>query len=662
MNKINKILIANRGEIAIRISKAAKSLNIKSVAIYSDEDINSAHRFVADENYPLGNGSLEETYLNISSIINIAKQSNCEAIHPGYGFLAENNEFAKQCIENKIIFIGPSADIIEQMGNKIIARDFVKNVSVNIISGIEGTVKEILANKSIPEFPLLVKAAAGGGGKGMRIVQKEDELKPALNACSREAKNYFGNGTVFVEKYLKNPRHIEVQILGDQFGNVVHLFERECSIQRRYQKIIEESPATILSETTRENICNDAIKIAKAVKYESAGTIEFLLDENGIYYFLEMNTRVQVEHPVTEEVTGVDIVAEQIKIADGQKLNYKQSEIKQSGHAIECRIYAEDSENNFIPSPGKVSFYREPQNEFTRIDSSLVDANEIKSSFDPMISKLITKGENREDAISKMLLALDDYHIHGIKTNIKFLKSILADELFKKNIISTKYCENTLLPKYNQTLLNIDNIDKVLIAGILYSINEKKKAINIWESIGYWRSCSRIPIKLNNSEYIISSTRKNVNSFNLALNKTTYNVEIQSMENNNIHFSCDGSNYEFVISKNTANKYLISNKGDVYSLERKDLLQENYKFNSDSSIDSERVLKSSMPGKVIKILVEEGQKVNKLDELIIIESMKMENSYFAKQNLIIEKINVRVNDNITSDSELIIFGKDNNEK
>jgi 3-methylcrotonyl-CoA carboxylase alpha subunit len=657
MNKIKKILIANRGEIAIRISKAAKSLNIKSVAIYSDEDINSAHRVIADESFPLGKGSLQETYLNIEAIIDIAKLSNCEAVHPGYGFLAENHEFAKRCQENDLIFIGPSADIIDKMGNKIIARDFVQKVGVNIISGIEGNVNEILESTSVPEFPLLVKAATGGGGKGMRIVHKSDELEAALNSCSREAKNYFGDGTVFVEKYLANPRHIEVQLLGDSFGNVIHLFERECSIQRRYQKIIEESPASILSKETRENICKDAAKIAKAANYESAGTIEFLLDENEEYYFLEMNTRVQVEHPVTEAVTGVDIVAEQIKIADGQKLSYKQSDIKQSGHAIECRIYAEDSENNFTPSPGQISFYQEPLNNFTRIDSSLIGANEIKSSFDPMISKIITQGENREVAISYMLLALEDYHIHGIKTNIKFLKSILADEVFKQNNISTKYCENVFLPKYNLTNDDTDDFNELAIAGLLFSLNGKKTSKNIWESISYWRAVSRIPVNLNNTEYVISVSERKSNSYTITMAEQEYNIKSVVLENNSIKFSFTDKSCEFVISKNENGKYFISNKGEVITFERKDLLSENYKVSANSSEEADTVFKSSMPGKVIKILVSEGDKVKKDDELIIIESMKMENSYFSKQDSIVEKINVKVNDNITSDSELIIFGK-----
>ncbi len=657
MNKIKKILIANRGEIAIRIIKAAKSLNIKSVAIYSDEDSNSAHRTIADENYSLGKGVLEETYLNIEAIINIAKLSNCEAIHPGYGFLSENHEFAEKCVENNLIFIGPTADIIKKMGDKIIARDFVKNAGVNIISGIEGSVNEIMKKSSELKFPLLVKAASGGGGKGMRVVNEKTELEPALIACSREAKSYFGNGTVFVEKYLNKPRHIEVQILGDKFGNVIHLFERECSIQRRYQKIIEESPAIILSDKTRLNICNDALKIARAANYESAGTIEFLLDENEEYYFLEMNTRVQVEHPVTEVVTGVDIVAEQIKIADGEKLSYTQSDIKQSKHAIECRIYAEDSENNFIPSPGKICFYQEPQYEFVRIDSALLGANEIKSSFDPMISKLIAVGENRKEAISNMLLALDDYHIHGIKTNIKFLKSILADEHFQQNEISTKYCENQFIPKYHPANDKIKNSDSLIIAGLLYSILENRNPNNLWESIGYWRACSRIPVLFNNSEYEIAITSKAANSFALTIAEQTFNIELTKLENNVINFSCNEENYEFIISKNDNGKYFISNKGEVILFERKDLLIENHKISSSHSLDNDRVLKSSMPGRVIKILVTEGDKIKKDDELIIIESMKMENSYFAKEDSIIEKINVKVNENITSDSEIIIFKK-----
>lgn len=660
MNKIKKILIANRGEIAIRIIKAANSLNVKCVAIYSEDDNNSAHINIADETYSLGQGSLEETYLNIPAIIEIAKQSNCEAIHPGYGFLAENHEFAKQCEENNIIFIGPSADIIKKMGDKIIARDFVKNAGVNIIAGIEGEVSDILVKSSELKFPLLVKAASGGGGKGMRVVNGKTELEPALVACSREAKSYFGNGTVYVEKYLTNPRHIEVQILGDKHSNVIHLFERECSIQRRYQKIIEESPAVILSDKTRMNICNDAIKIAEAAKYENAGTIEFLLDENEEYYFLEMNTRVQVEHPVTETVTGVDIVAEQIKIADGQPLSYKQTDIKQDGQAIECRIYAEDSENNFIPSPGKICFYQEPQNEFVRIDSSLIEANEIKSNFDPMISKIIAKGEDRQEVIHNMLSALDDYHIHGIKTNIKFLKAILADKSFQQNKISTKYCENVFIPQYHPSE-KVEDPEHLIIAGLLYSMLQKSKLKNVWEEIGYWRAYSRISVKLNNTDYQIALSKKKADSFAITIAGEIYEIEVTKSEQNFIAYSCNGKGYRFVISKNDEGKYFISNKGGVITFERDDILKDNYKITSDFSTDNNTVLKSTMPGKVIKILVKEGQKVNKDDELLIVESMKMENSYYAKEDTVIEKINVNVNDNITADSELIIFGKNNEE-
>lgn len=663
MDKIKKILIANRGEIAIRISKAAKLLNIESVAIYSDEDNNSAHRFIADENYSLGKGTLGETYLNIQAIINIAKLSNCEAIHPGYGFLAESHEFAMECNNANIIFIGPSAEIIEKMGNKIIARDFVENVGVSIISGIEGSVSEILDSKSIPEYPLLVKAAAGGGGKGMRIVNKKEELEPALIACSREAKNYFGDGAVFVEKYLANPRHIEVQIIGDSFGNVIHLFERECSIQRRYQKIIEESPASILSDDIRKSICNDAVKIAKAANYVSAGTIEFLLDSNEKYYFLEMNTRVQVEHPVTELVTGVDIVAEQIKIADGQKLSYEQPDIKQNLHAIECRIYAEDSENNFMPSPGKMCFYQEPQNEFTRIDSSIIDASEIKSSFDPMISKVITHGKNRQEAMTNMLLALSDYHIHGIKTNIQFLKSILSDELFINNRISTKFCESVFLPNYHPTSETLKKIEEMVIAGLLYSLKATRKAKNIWEEIGYWRVVSRIPVLFNNMEYEIEISDIEHNNFLVTLAGEIFDVELLSITRNKIIIGLNKKEYEFVVSNNSDGKIFISNHGKVSTFERNDILKENYKIISNDDVDTDTVLKSIMPGKVIKIIISEGQKVKKGDELIIIESMKMENSYYAKQDSTVEKINVQVGDNITSESELIIFEKmENHEK
>ncbi|RLD59370.1 MAG: hypothetical protein DRJ05_06500, partial [Bacteroidetes bacterium] len=442
MKIFKKILIANRGEIAVRIIRSAKDLGITTVAIYSVADEEALHVEMADEAYCLGDSiELSETYLDIQKIIGIALETGSEAIHPGYGFLAENPELVAACEKSNIVFIGPNTRAIQLMGNKIESRKFVKELDIPMTEAKTGDKASLmLAAKEIP-FPLLVKAAAGGGGKGMRIVHSEDELDEAIENTSREAKNYFSDGTVFVEKYVEEPRHIEIQVIGDDFGNVIHLFERECSIQRRYQKIIEESPSPTLTPEVREKMGAAAVRISKEIGYSSAGTVEFLVDKNLDFYFLEMNTRVQVEHPVTEMVTGVDIVREQILVAAGNKLSLEQNEISQNGHAIECRIYAEDPANNFLPSPGQMYFYNEPEGENIRVDSGIKGASIVQSFYDPLISKLVVWGEDREAARIKSITALKGYIIHGLKTNIPYLTELLRHKAYIENKITTKYCD-----------------------------------------------------------------------------------------------------------------------------------------------------------------------------------------------------------------------------
>ena len=369
--KINKILIANRGEIAVRIMRTLKRLHIESVAVFADNDANALHRRMADEAYPLGNGSLKDTYLNIQKIIDTALDSGAEAIHPGYGFLSENPDFAEACRQNNLIFIGPDADTMRLMGNKIAARQVAIENNIPVTFGLTGGFDEIIAQADTLPYPVLIKAAAGGGGKGMHIVRQKEDLKDELERASREAEKYFGDGTVFVEQYIENPRHIEVQILADHHGNIIHLGERECTIQRRYQKIIEESPSPTLNEEKQQQLLDTAVRLCKGIGYKNAGTVEFIVDKDLNFYFLEVNTRIQVEHPVTEMRTGIDIVEEQIRIARGKEIGWTQDMIQTQGHAIELRIYAEDPENNFLPTPGKVTAYHEPQGRGTRFDSSI---------------------------------------------------------------------------------------------------------------------------------------------------------------------------------------------------------------------------------------------------------------------------------------------------
>jgi len=439
--RITRILIANRGEIAVRIIRTAKKMGIRTMGIYSRIDTDSLHVSMADEAVCIGEAELSDTYLNIPKIIEVARERSCDAIHPGYGFLAENPAFVEACEQAGIRFIGPNSNAMKVMGNKIEARSWAKKSGVPITEGLTGKKSILLKAGEKIGFPVLLKAAAGGGGKGMRIVWDTHEMEEALEATARQAKAYFGDETVYLEKYLDEPRHIEIQILGDLHGNVIHLFERECSIQRRYQKIIEESPSPTLTPEIRARMGEAAVRIGKEIGYTSAGTVEFLVDKDLRFYFLEMNTRIQVEHPVTELVTGIDIVEEQIKIAEGEPLRLKQEELRQEGHAIECRIYAEDPENNFLPSPGWMTLYCEPQGNHIRIDTGVTPGTEIKSAFDPMISKLIVWAETRELASRRMNEALAFYGIHGIRTNISYLKKLIIGTPFLTNSISTKFCD-----------------------------------------------------------------------------------------------------------------------------------------------------------------------------------------------------------------------------
>ncbi len=440
---IQKILIANRGEIALRIMRACRPLSIKTVAVYSEADQEADFVNYADESYLIGTPPVNQSYLDTDKIIEVAKKAGVDAIHPGYGFLSESKLFANLCEANDIIFIGPSADLIEQMGDKVSSRKLMEEAGVPIIPGSKDvilTAEDAIIEAKAIGYPVMLKASAGGGGIGMQIVSDPDNLKEAFINNSKRAEQFFGDGSMFMEKLLVNSRHIEVQLLGDHHGNVIHLYERECSIQRRNQKVIEEAPSTFISEKTRELMGKTAVKAAKSIGYTNAGTIEFLVDENENFYFLEMNTRVQVEHGITEEVTHIDIVKEQIKIANNQKLSISQSEVNLSGHAIEGRIYAEDPVTSF-PSPGQVTHYREPVGKHIRVESAISGPSAITHFYDPMISKLIVKGSDRNEAIKLFQDALESYELKGIKTNIPMLKAIAQSEEFINGKTTTDFIE-----------------------------------------------------------------------------------------------------------------------------------------------------------------------------------------------------------------------------
>lgn len=439
---IRKVLIANRGEIAVRVIRACKEMGIKTVAIYSEADKEAMHTQLADESICVGTPKSKDSYLNESNIISAAVITKCNAIHPGFGFLSEKAEFAAICEECNIKFIGPNSDVINIMGNKSKAREMMKKAGVPIVPGSEGLIKsfeEAIVEAKRIGYPVMIKASAGGGGKGIRIVKEEGELENSFFTAKSEAQVNFGDDSVYMEKFIENPRHIEFQILADSFGNVVHLGERDCSVQRRNQKLLEEAPSSILSDELRDKMGRAAVDAAKAVGYTNAGTIEFLVDKHKNFYFMEMNTRIQVEHPVTEMVTSVDIVKEQLRIANGEELSITQEDINVKGHSIECRINAENPSKNFAPSPGKIGFLNLPGGNGIRVDTAVYPGYTIPPVYDSMIAKVIVHGNNREEAINKMIRALDEFVIEGVECNIDFQIDILNNKKFKLGIFDTSF-------------------------------------------------------------------------------------------------------------------------------------------------------------------------------------------------------------------------------
>ena len=442
---IRKVLIANRSEIAVRIIRACRELGLKTVAIYSEIDKDAMHTELADEAICVGTSKSKDSYLNESNILSAAVVTGCNAIHPGFGFLSEKASFASMCEECNIKFIGPSSETISIMGNKSMAREIMKKANVPVIPGSDGLINNIEEAKIEAKkigYPIMIKASSGGGGKGIRIVPNESELENAYFTAKTEAKNNFGDDSVYMEKFIENPRHIEFQILADSFGNVIHLGERDCTIQRRNQKVLEEAPSIILSNELREKMGIAAVNAAKAVNYINAGTIEFLLDKHGDFYFMEMNTRIQVEHPVTEMITNVDIVKEQLNIANGKELSLSQDDIVIEGHAIECRINAENPNKGFAPCPGKINFLNIPGGNGIRVDTAVYNGYSIPPTYDSMIAKLIAHGKTREEAIRKMLRALDEFVIDGVDNNIDFQISILNNELFRLGNYDTSFISN----------------------------------------------------------------------------------------------------------------------------------------------------------------------------------------------------------------------------
>ena len=463
---MKKILVANRGEIAIRIMRSAKEMGIKTVAVFSDADRNALHVRYADETVNIGPAPSNQSYLVIEKIINACKQTGADAVHPGYGFLSENAAFAQAVVDAGIIFIGPSAEAMQIMGNKLSAKAAALTYNIPMVPGTKEAITDIAEAKEQAVnigFPILIKAAAGGGGKGMRIVHSEADFEEQMNLAISEAKSAFGDGSVFIERYVSSPRHIEIQVLGDNYGNIIHLFERECSVQRRHQKVIEEAPSSILSEELRARMGKCAVDAARSCNYTNAGTVEFILDENLDFFFLEMNTRLQVEHPVTEMITGVDLVKEQIKVARGEALSLIQTDLQINGHAIELRVYAEDPKNNFLPDIGTLQTYKVPKGPGVRVDDGFEEGMEISIYYDPMIAKLITYGKDRHEAIERMKRAIAEYQITGIETTLEFGNFVMNHKAFVSGNFDTHFVEKY----FDEESLDNSQEDEAMIAALI---------------------------------------------------------------------------------------------------------------------------------------------------------------------------------------------------
>ncbi len=488
---MNKILVANRGEIALRVMRSCKEMGIKTVAVFSEADRNAPHVKYADEAVCIGPPPSNQSYLRGDKIIEVALELGVQGIHPGYGFLSENAEFAAAVAKAGITFIGPSPEAMDMMGDKLSAKAAAKRYKIPMVPGSDGAISSVEEGKKIAletGFPLLIKASAGGGGKGMRIVEKIEEFEEQMKMAVGEATSAFGDGAVFIEKYVTGPRHIEIQVMADNHGNICYLFERECSVQRRHQKVIEEAPSSVLTPEIREKMGKCAVDVARACNYSGAGTVEFLLDENRNFYFLEMNTRLQVEHPVTEMITGVDLVKEQIRVARGEKLSFTQEELKINGHSVEVRVYAEDPTNNFLPDIGKLVTYRRPQGTGIRVDDGMEEGMDIPIYYDPMIAKLVTWGSNREEAMDRMIRAIDEYRISGVETTLLFCRFVLENSAFRSGDFDTNFIPKYFKPEMLKSARKEEEEIASMVGGEWFSDQKKApKTVNSAAGISAWK-------------------------------------------------------------------------------------------------------------------------------------------------------------------------------
>ena len=635
----NSLLIANRGEIACRIIKTAKEMGIRSIAVYVDADKDALFVEEADQSVRLEDGG----YLDGNQIINAAKEAGAQAIHPGYGFLSENASFARKVKKEGIVWVGPSANVISVMGDKLKAKDLAMKAEVPTLPM---TSKPAEA-KNIG-YPLLIKAAAGGGGKGMRIVNSQKDLKESIVSAQREAKNGFNDERIFIERYVEKSRHIEIQILGDKAGNVIHLGERECSIQRRHQKIIEESPSPRISKEIRNEMGEAAVKLAKMIKYESAGTVEFLFDDKTKeFWFLEVNTRLQVEHPVTEEVTGIDLVSEQLKIARGESIKFTQEEVEWNGWSIEARLYAEDPDNDFLPAIGTLIAFEQNETADARWDTGVTSGTKVGTDFDPMLAKVISYASNRTDAAMKLAKALESAHIGGVKTNRDFLINCLKSNAYIDGDTTTDFIERVNPDR--KLILSDDQLDHVLAIAALWIQQKNRDESHVSKFMPSGWTNGRLPNRRNifeyeGNEYIVEYKQNRNGNFIFSSNKS---ATVNSVDSNGIDMSFDNKRHysKVTLSKN---KILIHMPyGDV-------MLDIKPRFVIPGMEVTAGGLIAPMPGKVIDVKVKKGKKVKAGDTLVILEAMKMEHSIKASEDGTVSELLISLNDQVENGALLMI--------
>ena len=663
---INKLLIANRGEIACRVIKTANAQGIKTVAVYSDADKNALHVQMADEAVYLGPSPSKKSYLRGELIIEKAKELGVDAIHPGYGFLSENAEFANLCAKNNIIFVGPPASAIEAMGSKSAAKHIMEKAGVPLVPGYHGDDQSEAVLKGAADemgYPVLLKAAAGGGGKGMRQVWSEKEFSQALNAAKRESMASFGDDHMLVEKYLTRPRHVEIQVFCDTHGNGVYLFERDCSVQRRHQKIIEEAPAPNMSQSVREKMGEAAILAAKAINYVGAGTVEFLLDEDDSFYFMEMNTRLQVEHPVTEMITREDLVHWQLTIAEGKPLPKQQNELTLTGHAFEARIYAEDPNNEFLPSTGTLRLLRTPkENDVVRVDTGVVEGDEVSVFYDPMIAKLVVWGENREIALKRLISALGDYYIDGVSTNIDFLKRVATHPAFVAAELTTTFVEkhhDSLFSATSNDAASDDTQVNIPVMALLSLLNRKvfrsDKTPSVWSTAGAWRANANhtetLTLLCNQEEVHVGVKHQRhgtEDAWELSVGDNSYNVKGKLVDSA-LHATINGYKSTFTYSDNDG-VFTLFNK-DTHA--KFSLISASLGDDNDDNGDAN--FSAPMNGTIVAHLVEKGVLVKKGEPILVMEAMKMEHSIIAPHDGAVEEFFFNPGELVDGGATLLAF-------